>query len=68
MGAWRNSTETQQSGHTPRSGLEVKNGSSANNGMLERLRCGTIQEKVSQILYRVSASAARRNLLLFYPA
>jgi len=29
MGAWRNSTETQQSGHAPRSGPEVKNGSSA---------------------------------------
>jgi len=29
MGAWRNSTETQQSGHAPGSGPEVKNGSSA---------------------------------------
>jgi len=28
MGAWRNSTETQQSGHSPRSGPEVKNGRS----------------------------------------
>jgi len=27
MRSWRNSTETQQSGHTPRSGPEVKNGS-----------------------------------------
>jgi len=26
MGAWKNSTEIQQSSHTPRSGLEVKNG------------------------------------------
>jgi len=26
MGAWKNSTETQQSGHVPRSGPEVKNG------------------------------------------
>jgi len=26
MGAWRNSTGTQQSGHAPRSGPEVKNG------------------------------------------
>jgi len=26
MGAWRNSTETQQSGHAPKSGSEVKNG------------------------------------------
>jgi len=40
----RNSTETQQSGHAPRSGLEVKNGSSAKDGAPERLRCGTIQE------------------------
>jgi len=29
MGAWRNSTETQQSVHAPRSGPEVKNGSGA---------------------------------------
>jgi len=28
MGAWRNSTETQQSGYAPRSGPEVKNGKS----------------------------------------
>jgi len=28
MGAWRNSTETQQSGHAPRSRPEVKNGRS----------------------------------------
>jgi len=28
VGAWRNSTETQQSGHAPRSGPEVKNGRS----------------------------------------
>jgi len=29
MGAWKNSTETQKSGHAPRSGPEVKNGSGA---------------------------------------
>jgi len=29
MGAWRNSTETQQSGHAPRSRPEVKNGRSS---------------------------------------
>jgi len=34
----------------------------------ERLRCGTIQEEVSKILQRVSAGAARRILLPFYPA
>jgi len=33
MGAWRNSTEIQQAGHAPRSGLEVKNGSSAKDGV-----------------------------------
>jgi len=38
MGAWRNSTETQQLGHAPRSGSEVKNGrSSAENGTPERI-------------------------------
>jgi len=38
MGAWKNSTETQQSGHAPWSGPEVKNGrSSAEDGTPERL-------------------------------
>jgi len=36
MGAWRNSTETQQSGHASRSGPEVKNGKiSAKDGAPE---------------------------------
>jgi len=36
MGAWRNSTETQQSGHASKSGPEVKNGrSSAKDGTPE---------------------------------
>jgi len=48
MRAWRNSTETQQSGHAPRFGPEVKNGrSSAKDGAPESLRCGTIQEEMS---------------------
>jgi len=34
-------------GHAPRSGLEVKNRSSAEDGATERLRNGTIQEEVS---------------------
>jgi len=47
MGAWRNSTKTQQPGHAPMSGPEVKNGSgSANDGASKRLRCGTIQKEV----------------------
>jgi len=51
MGAWRNSTETQQSVHAPRSGPEVKNGrSSAEDGALERIGCGTVKEEVRQIL------------------
>jgi len=63
MGAWTNSTETQQSSHAPRSGPEIKNGrSSAKDGAPERLRCKTIQEEVRQILQRVSAGAARRTL------
>jgi len=46
MGAWRNSTKTQQSGHAPRSGPEVKNGrSGANDSVPERL--GKIQEEMS---------------------
>jgi len=68
LGAWRNSTETQQSGHALRSGPEVKNGSSAKDGELERLGRGTVKEEVSQILQTVSAGAACRILLPFYPA
>jgi len=42
MGAWRNSIETQQLGHTSRSGPEVKNGrSGVEDGAPERLGCGT---------------------------
>jgi len=68
MWAWRNSTETQQSGHAPRFGPEVKNGrSSPKDGAPERLRCRTIQEEVSRIQQWVSAGAARRILLRFYP-
>jgi len=48
MGAWRNSTETQQFGHSPRSGPEVRNGrSSAKGGAPEKLKYGTVQEEVS---------------------
>jgi len=58
MGACRNSTETNElSGHAPRSGPEVKNGSTTKNGAPERLGCGTIHVKVSQILQRVSTDA-----------
>jgi len=56
MRAWRNSTETQQSGHTTRFGPEVKDGrSGAEDGAPERLRRRAIQEEVSQILQMVSA-------------
>jgi len=42
--ARRISAETQQSGHAPRPGPEVKNGrSSAKDGASKRLRCRTIQ-------------------------
>jgi len=48
MGAWKNSMEIQQLGHAPRSGPEVKNGrSAAEDGMPERLECGTVKEEVS---------------------
>jgi len=48
IGAWRNFTEIQQSGHAPKSGPEVKNErNSAKDGAPERLRCGTIQEEVT---------------------
>jgi len=51
MGAQRNSTETQKSGHATRPGPEVKNGKNgAKYGAPERLGCGTVKEEVSQIL------------------
>jgi len=69
MRAWSNSTETQQLGHASRSGPEVKNRkSSAKYGAPERLGCGTVKKEVSQFLQRVSAGAARRIFLPFYPA
>jgi len=59
LGALRNSMEIQQSGHSPRSRPEIKNGrSSAEDGASERLGCGTVKEEVNQILQRVSACAA----------
>jgi len=68
MEAWKNSTETQQSGSPPRSGPEVKSGrSSAKDGAPERLRYGTVKEEVSYILQRMLTGAARR-ILPFYPA
>jgi len=45
MGAWKNSMQTQQSSHAPRSGPEVKNvRSNAKDGAPERVRCRTISE------------------------
>jgi len=50
---------TQQSGHAPRSGPEVKSGrSGAEDGAPERHGCGTIKEEVSRILQRVSTGPA----------
>jgi len=67
MWAWRNFTETQQSDHALRSGPKIKNGrNSAKDGTPERLRCGTIQEEVSQFLQRVSTGTARRILPDFF--
>jgi len=56
MGARKNSTETQQSGHAPKFEPEVKNGSSAKDGSLERLRYGTIEKEVTGLHQRVAAS------------
>jgi len=67
MGAWRNFTEIQQSGHAPRSGPEVKNGrSSAKDDTPERLRCGTIHKEASQILtFRGCPQALQEELFSF---
>jgi len=69
MRARRNSTETKQSGYVSRSGPEIKNEkNSAKDSTPEKLRCGTDQKDVSQILQMMSIGAVRRILLLFYPA
>jgi len=48
MGKQKNSAETQQSGHAPTSGPEIKDGrSNAKDGAPERLRYGTIQKELS---------------------
>jgi len=48
---------------------EIKNDiSSAKDGAPERPRCGTIKKKTSYILQLMTAGAARRILLPFYPA
>jgi len=59
MGAWRNSTETQQSGNALRPGPEAKNRrSSAEDGAPERPGSETAKEEASQIPQRVSAGVA----------
>jgi len=48
MGAQRNSAETQQLDHAPKSGPDIKIGrSTATDGAPERFRCGVIQKEVS---------------------
>jgi len=60
MRARRNSREAQQSGHAPRSGPEVNDGRRrSTDGTPERLRCWTVQKKVSYILHLITAGAAR---------
>jgi len=46
-GTQRNSEDAQQSGHGPRSGREIKDGSSAEDSAPERFRCRTIRKVVS---------------------
>jgi len=46
-GARRNSVETQQLGHIPRSRPAINDGRSAKDGAPDRLRCETIQKEVS---------------------
>jgi len=66
MEARRNSTETQQSDHAPRSGSEVENGrSSAEDGAPERLGCGTVKEEVSRILQEGVRRCCMKNSPVF---
>jgi len=64
MKAWKNSAETQQSGHAPRSGTEIKDvRSSVKDGVPERLRCRAIQNEVSWILQWITAEEIFLNSL-----
>jgi len=60
-GAWRNSTETQKSGHAPRSGPRSKMEEVVPKMARRRLGCGTVKEEVSQILQRVSWGLCMKN-------
>jgi len=52
-------TETQQSGHAPRSGPEVKNRrSGAEDGVPERPGCGTAKKEMSRTPQRAPTGAA----------
>jgi len=62
MGEWKELHGDLTVGKRPKVWTKNKNRSSAKGGTPERLRCGIIQEEVSQILQRVSAGAARRIL------
>jgi len=66
MGMQRNYTKTQQSGHIPRYGPEIKDRSRSQNWCTEEAQ---MQDRTgaSQILQLMTASAARI-LLPFYPA
>jgi len=51
--AWRNSLETQQSGHAPRSGSEVKNGRSIVQFSQYRRRMQEMQQAVKFLTNKV---------------
>ena len=64
MGARRNSAETQQSGHTPRSGLKIENRErGAKDRFAKGFRSRTVEEEMIEFLQRVSTGTTIRILL-----
>jgi len=62
MGVRRNSTETQQSGHAPSSGPEVKMEEVVHDAP-KRLKYGIIQNEVSGEYILLYAGQSKRNIL-----
>ena len=64
IGARRNSAETQQSGHTPRSGPKIENRQrGAKDRFAKGIRSRTVEEEMIEVLQRVSTGITIRILL-----
>jgi len=67
-GARKKFTETQQLGHAQGLNQRSKMKEIVPKWRPKRLRCGTVENEVSQILQLIKAGTARRIIFSFYPA